>query len=79
LFDLVVPERSIVGTFAYTDAAFRQTVEHLATRRLDLSPVLGSVEGFDGIGAAFEDLANGQRKEVKIMLATGAPPPEPAL
>lgn len=79
LFDLVVPERSIVGTFAYTDAAFRQTVEHLATRRLDLSPLLGSVEGFDGIAAAFEDLANGQRKEVKIMLATGAPPPEPAL
>ena len=78
LFDVVVPERIIVGTFAYTDAVFRQTVEHLVARRLDLSPLLGNVEAFDGIAAAFEDLANGQREEVKIMLATGAPPPEPA-
>ncbi len=78
LFDVVVPERNIVGTFCYTDAGFRQTVEHLATRRLDLSPLLGNVEGFNGVAAAFEDLANGQREEVKIMLATGARPPEPA-
>jgi hypothetical protein len=41
--------------------------------------LLGSVEDFDGIAAAFEDLANGQREEVKIMLATGALSPGPAL
>jgi len=33
LFDVVVPERIIVGTFAYTDAVFRQTVEHLVARK----------------------------------------------
>lgn len=79
LFDVVVPERTIVGTFAYTHAVFRQTLEHLAARCLDLSPLLGSIESFNGIAAAFEDLANGQREEVKIMLATGAVPPEPPL
>ena len=76
LFDVVVPERIIVGTFAYTDAVFLETVDHLAARRLDVSSLLGSVEGFDRIAAAFEDLANGQREDVKIMLATGALPPE---
>ena len=76
LFDVVVPERIIVGTFAYTDAVFRQTVEHLANRRLDLQPLLGSVEDFNGIAAAFEDLATGRREEVKIMLATAASAPE---
>lgn len=76
LFDVVVPERTIVGTFAYTDQVFRQTVEHLMARRLDLSALLGSVEDFTGIAKAFEDLATGQREEVKIMLATGALPPE---
>jgi 2-desacetyl-2-hydroxyethyl bacteriochlorophyllide A dehydrogenase len=76
LFDVVVPERSIVGTFAYTDAVFRQTVEHLGHQRLDLQPLLGSLESFDGIASAFEDLASGQREEVKIMLATAASAPE---
>jgi 2-desacetyl-2-hydroxyethyl bacteriochlorophyllide A dehydrogenase len=76
LFDVVVPERIIVGTFAYTDSVFRQTVEHLANRRLDLQPMLGSVEDFNGIAAAFEDLATGRREEVKIMLATAASAPE---
>jgi threonine dehydrogenase-like Zn-dependent dehydrogenase len=79
LFEVVVPERTVVGAFAYTDAVFRQTIEHLAARRLDLTPLLGSVEGFNSIAAAFEALANGQREEVKIMLATGAQPPEPTL
>ena len=76
LFDVVVPERIIVGTFAYTDSVFRQTVAHLANRRLDLRPLLGSVEDFNGIAAAFEDLATGEREEVKIMLATEASAPE---
>ena len=78
LFDVVVPERTIVGTFAYTDAVFLEAVELLAARRLDVSRLLGSVEDFDGIAAAFEDLANGNRQDVKIMLATGAVPPDPA-
>jgi threonine dehydrogenase-like Zn-dependent dehydrogenase len=78
LFDVVVPERIIVGTFAYTDDVFRQTVEHLAHQRLDLQPLLGSVEDFNGIAAAFEDLATGRRGEVKIMLATAASAPEPS-
>ncbi|HJQ95847.1 MAG TPA: alcohol dehydrogenase catalytic domain-containing protein [Acidimicrobiia bacterium] len=76
LFDVVVPERTIVGTFAYSDLVFRQTVEYLAGRRLDLQPLLGGVEDFNGIAAAFEDLANGRREEVKIMLATNASAPE---
>ncbi|HKZ18881.1 MAG TPA: alcohol dehydrogenase catalytic domain-containing protein [Acidimicrobiia bacterium] len=76
LFDVVVPERIIVGTFAYTDAVFRRTVEHLANQRIDLQPLLGGIEDFNGIADAFEDLANGRREEVKIMLGTEASAPE---
>lgn len=77
LFEVVVPERTIVGTFAYTDEDFRQTARFLAAGQLDVSDLIGSVEGFDRIADAFEDLATGQRDDVKIMLGTGATAPEP--
>jgi 2-desacetyl-2-hydroxyethyl bacteriochlorophyllide A dehydrogenase len=76
LFEVVVPERTIVGTFAYTDSVFRETIEHLEARRLDLGSLIGGSEGFDRIAGAFEDLAGGGRQEVKIMLATGNQPLE---
>lgn len=72
LFDVVVPERSIVGSFCYTDDVFEETVGHLADGRVDLSALVGSVEPFEQIAEAFESLATAERTDVKIMLATGA-------
>ena len=78
LFDVVVGERVIVGSFCYPDAVFREAADHLAAGRLDLGPLIGSVESFEDIAAAFEDLATGARTDVKIMMSTGAAPPTPA-
>lgn len=75
LFDVVVGERNIVGTFAYTDDVFREAVDHLGAGRLDLEPLIGSVEPFEAIADAFEALARDERQEVKIMMSTGASRP----
>lgn len=75
LFDVVVAERVIVGSFCYPDDVFREAAEHLASGRLDLDPLIGSVESFEDIAAAFEDLATNARTDVKIMMSTGATPP----
>ena len=76
LFDVVVSERSIVGSFCYTDKVFKETVGHIAEGRLNPEPYLGATERFEDIWAAFEDLATGIRTEVKIMMTTNAAPPE---
>ena len=75
LFDVVVSERMIVGSFCYPDGVFREAADHLAAGRLDLEPLIGSVESFEDIAAAFEDLATQTRTDVKIMMSTGAGPP----
>ena len=75
LFDVVTSERSIVGSFCYPDAVFHEATTHLAARRIDLDPLIGSVESFEDIAAAFEDLATGARTDVKIMMDTGAEAP----
>lgn len=75
LFDVVVGEREIVGSFCYPDEIFQEAADHLASGRLDLDPLIGSVESFEDIAAAFEDLATHARTDVKIMMSTGATPP----
>lgn len=75
LFDVVVDERVIVGSFCYPDEIFLEVAEHLAAGRLDLGPLIGSVEAFEEIDAAFEALATQARTDVKIMMSTGATPP----
>ena len=75
LFDVVTSERVIVGSFCYPDATFREAAAHLADGRLDLDPLIGSVESFEDIAAAFEDLATGVRTDAKIMMSTGAQAP----
>ena len=74
LFDVVVPERKVVGSFCYPHSVFREATGHLAAGRLDLDPLIGSVETFEDIAAAFEDLATHRRSDVKIMMDTGQEP-----
>lgn len=75
LFDVVVPERVIVGSFCYTHEVFTEAADHLRAGRLDLGPLIGSVEPFDAIAEAFEDLATGARRDAKIMMTTGSAAP----
>lgn len=76
LFDVVVPERAIVGCFCYTDEVFQQTVEAMLRGDIDLAPLLGGVEDLEDAREAFESLATGERKDVKIVVKTGAGRPE---
>ena len=78
LFDVVTGERVIAGSFCYPDAVFREAAEYLAAGRLDLEPLIGSVETFEEIASAFEDLATQARTDVKIMMSTGAAAPTPS-
>jgi len=78
LFDVVVSERMIVGSFCYPDAVFEEVRDHLASGRLDLDPLIGSVERFEDTARAFEDLASGARTDAKIMMSTGLGAPTDA-
>jgi 2-desacetyl-2-hydroxyethyl bacteriochlorophyllide A dehydrogenase len=72
LFDIVVGERHIVGTFAYTDQAFNDAAVHLATGDLDIDDLIGPTVSMEETPDAFAALADGKRREVKIMMHTGA-------
>jgi 2-desacetyl-2-hydroxyethyl bacteriochlorophyllide A dehydrogenase len=72
LFGVVVAERSLVGSFAYTDAVFEESRDMLASRSVDLTSAIGADTNFEGIGEAFEDLASARRHDLKILMSTGA-------
>lgn len=78
LFDIVTSERIVVGSFCYPDEVFEEAALHLEEGRLDLDPLIGSVESFEDTPAAFEDLATATRTDVKIMMSTGAGAPNPS-
>jgi threonine dehydrogenase-like Zn-dependent dehydrogenase len=75
LFDIVVSERTIVGTFCYPDQVFRDAVRHLTDGRLNLETLIGRQEPLEDTGAAFDALASGARRDAKIMINTGEPAP----
>lgn len=75
LFDVVVAERKIVGTFAYTDSAFHEAKALLATGDVDVGTLIGSIEPFEKIHDAFEALATSDRTDAKILMTTGATGP----
>jgi threonine dehydrogenase-like Zn-dependent dehydrogenase len=72
LFDIVVGERHIVGTFAYTDQAFNDAAVHVARGDLDIDALIGPTVSMEETPDAFAALADGKRREVKIMMDTGA-------
>ncbi|MFQ5948622.1 MAG: zinc-binding dehydrogenase [Acidimicrobiia bacterium] len=75
LFDVVVAERMIAGSFGYSDGVFREAVTRLGEGSLDLGPLIGSVVDFEDAPQVFEDLARDARRDVKILVSTGADPP----
>ena len=72
LFDIVVGERQIVGSFAYSDQAFNDAAAHLATGDLDIDALIGPTVSMEETPEAFAALADGKRREVKILMHTGA-------
>ena len=76
LFDVVVPERTIVGSFCYADEIFEDAVATAGSSIIDLESLLGGVVDFDEAHDAFESLATGERKDLKVLVATGAERPE---
>jgi 2-desacetyl-2-hydroxyethyl bacteriochlorophyllide A dehydrogenase len=75
LFDIVVQERRILGSFCYRDEVFREAVTRVADGSLDVTALLGPVVPFEDAPSAFEDLAAGKRREVKILVTTDAVAP----
>jgi len=75
LFEIVVQERQILGSFCYRDEVFREAAARVADGSLDVTPLLGPVVPLDEAPAAFEDLASGKRRDVKILVTTDGEPP----
>jgi len=71
LFGIVVAERSVVGSFAYTDLAFDEARDMMASGLVDLTGAVGADTDFERVGDAFEDLATSRRHDLKILMSTG--------
>ncbi len=72
LFDIVVGERHVLGTFAYTDQAFNDAARYVASGELGVDDLIGPTVSMEEMPDAFAALADGKRHEVKIMMHTGA-------
>ena len=75
LFEIVVKERRIVGSFCYPDEVFREASARVSDGSLDVGPLIEGRVPLQDAPAAFEDLATARRKDVKILVAVGAEPP----
>jgi 2-desacetyl-2-hydroxyethyl bacteriochlorophyllide A dehydrogenase len=65
---LMVGERVIVGSAAYTSTDFRDTAEWVASGQTDLSPVIESRVDLDALPDAFEGYAGGSIDALKTVL-----------
>ena len=72
LFDIVVGERHVVGTFAYTDQAFNDAAALMTREEFDIDLLIGPTVSLEETPDAFAALADQNRSEVKIMMNTGA-------
>lgn len=75
LFDVVVAERKIVGTFAYTDSAFQEARNLISAGQVDMGALIGGIESFEDISDAFEALATNERVDAKVLMSTAATGP----
>lgn len=68
MFDVVGRERILVGSAAYTDAEFDETLTALGAGRMNLSALSRRQISFDQLGETLEELANGAGSAVKVTL-----------
>ena len=70
LFSIVVGERTVVGSYAYSDTTFAEAARLISVGSLNLAALIGPTVGMEQIPKAFEDLATGAISEVKMLMTT---------
>jgi threonine dehydrogenase-like Zn-dependent dehydrogenase len=65
---LMVGERKLVGSSAYTAGDFRDVTDWIASAADDLSPVIERRVDLEGLPAVFEAYAGGRLDAVKTLL-----------
>jgi 2-desacetyl-2-hydroxyethyl bacteriochlorophyllide A dehydrogenase len=73
---IMVGERRISGSAAYTPAEFRETAEWVASGAEDLAALIELRVGLDGVPHAFEDYADRRLEAVKTLVQPGKEPGE---
>ena len=71
LYDLVPQERKIKSAYAYTAAEYKQAVEMLNTREVDVRPLLEGRCSLAQAPAMFEKISAGENSAVKIIVDVG--------
>ena len=71
LFEIVVAERNIIGSFAYTDEAFERARDLILDKKLTVQELIGQDTDFEGVATAFSDLASSKRTDLKVLMSTG--------
>ena len=71
LFEIIVAERNIIGSFAYTDEAFERARDLILDNKLTVQELIGQGTDFEGVATAFSDLASSKRTDLKVLMSTG--------
>lgn len=66
--DVVGRELRIIGSYGYSDADFREVAGWIGRGERDLSPIIQSRVGFDGMVDAFERYADGSSTAMRTLL-----------
>lgn len=69
---LMVGERTIAGSAAYTMAEFRETAAWIAAGEVDLAPLIEERVGLDQLPTVFDGYAEGSLQAVKTLLQPAA-------
>jgi threonine dehydrogenase-like Zn-dependent dehydrogenase len=66
----IVKELNLQFVLGYTQEEFAATLEHIAERRIDVTPLVTGTVGIDGVAGAFEALASPDRHAKIIVRAS---------
>ncbi len=73
-YSVSVEERSIVGSYSYTDEEFRQTAEWVGTAPPELARLIEGRVGWDAAPETFTGLAKGENPASKVLVFPGGVP-----
>lgn len=74
LFDVVVAERSVRGSFCYPDEVFEDVVARMRGGELDPGPLIGTIVDLDEAPDAFARLASHELLDTKVLVRVGQDP-----
>ena len=63
----IVKQLSVQFVLAYTAEEFRETLDHIASGRMDVAPLITGRTGLEGVRQSFQDLASPER-HAKILV-----------